>query len=151
MGPTLHEVLHKNRFPWDARQHKSNILIEIWLELAFLATSLALLHANLNIILAVMQYHSVKRGILTLAQREIDFPHGFWRLWSQTPSCSGVSVWKPQQQIVIWETGHAFNDPCSQMMCWTCVRVKVLVIRPEWKVIYFFVFVWKSCLLLSNV
>lgn len=86
-------------------------------ELAFLATSLTLRHANLTIILAVMQYHLVKRGILSLAQREIDFPHGFWRLWSQTLSCRAVSVWKPQQQGVIWKTGHALNDSCSQMTC----------------------------------
>lgn len=83
--------------------------------LVSIANSLTLPCANLNIMLALMQYHLlVQRGILTQALREIDLPHGFRRLWSQTPSCNGVCVWKPQQQAVIWKTGHAHNDSTTE-------------------------------------
>lgn len=60
---------------WDALEHKTDILSEI--SLVSVASSLTLPHANLNTMLALMQYHLVQRGILTQAQREIDFPHGF--------------------------------------------------------------------------
>lgn len=107
---------------WDAWEHKTDILSELSFRV-FVATSLTLPHAHLNM-LALMQYHLVQRGILTQAQREIDFPHGFRRLWSQTPSCSGVCVWKLQQQAVIWKTGHVHNDSSTQMICWTPVWVE---------------------------
>lgn len=62
---------------------------------------------------------------------------GFWRPWSQTPSCSGVCVWKPQQQAVIWKTGLYRNDSSTQMICWTPVWVEKSYWGPEF--IYFFI------------
>lgn len=51
---------------------------KVWL--LSLATSPTPWHANLNIMLALIQYHLVQRGILTQAQRQIDFPHGYGSL-----------------------------------------------------------------------
>lgn len=78
MSSTLHEVTWLWKQAVNAREHKSDILGGVsfsWCP--SVATSLTLPRANLNITLALLRYHLVQRGILTQAQREIDFPHGF--------------------------------------------------------------------------
>lgn len=106
---------------WDACEPETDILGEITSSWCLLPPPS---HSPMLIMSALMQHRLVQRGILTQAQREIDFPHGFGRLWSQTPSCSGVCVWKPQQQAVMWKTGHAHNDSSAQMICRTPVWVE---------------------------
>lgn len=94
MGPTLHEVTGlKNRLPTLRSMCASK---HTFSQCLMPPPTHCLI--KLNIMWTIMQYHLVQRGILTLAQREIDFPHGFRRLGSQTPSCTGVYVWKHQRQ-----------------------------------------------------
>lgn len=68
------------------------------------ANSPTLHQAHFNIMLALMQYHLVQRGILTQAKREIDSPHGFWEALG--PDTQLQRCLKPQQQAVVWKTHH---------------------------------------------
>lgn len=102
VGSTLLDVTWQKEKRFEMNLNlKLTYLVEYVLAVA---NSLTLHQAHFNIMLALMQYHSVQRGILTQAKREIDFPHGLWE--ALAPDTQLQRCLQPQQQAVIWKTHH---------------------------------------------